>query len=106
MRAVIAVLPGDGIGPEVVAEGLKVLRAVGARFGHDFVLRDGLLGGAACGSASCGETGCSAPSFGGADGTDGTDGSLVSPTRRDNRPSDPLEPFKSSAHARDLAPKA
>ena len=41
MRAVIAVLPGDGIGPEVVAEGLKVMRAVGARFGHEFVLRRG-----------------------------------------------------------------
>ena len=27
----LAVIPGDGIGPEVVAEGLKVLREVGAR---------------------------------------------------------------------------
>ena len=47
MRAVIAVLPGDGIGPEVVAEGLKVMRAVGTRFGHEFVLREALIGGAA-----------------------------------------------------------
>ena len=47
MRAVIAVLPGDGIGPEVVAETTKILGAVGARFGHDFVLREALIGGVA-----------------------------------------------------------
>ena len=35
----IAVLPGDGIGPEVVAEAVKVLKAVGLRFGHSFDLR-------------------------------------------------------------------
>ncbi len=32
----IAVLPGDGIGPEVLRQGLKVLRAVERRFGHTF----------------------------------------------------------------------
>jgi len=47
MRAVIAVLPGDGIGPEVTAEALKVLAAVAKRFGHDFVTREALIGGAA-----------------------------------------------------------
>jgi 3-isopropylmalate dehydrogenase len=47
MRAVIAVLPGDGIGPEVVVEGLKVLAAVSKKFGHEFVLREALIGGAA-----------------------------------------------------------
>lgn len=47
MEAVIAVLPGDGIGPEVVAEGLKVLRAVEQKFGHQFTLREGLIGGCA-----------------------------------------------------------
>jgi 3-isopropylmalate dehydrogenase len=47
MRAVIAVLPGDGIGPEVTAEGLKVLAAVAKRFGHEFVTREALIGGAA-----------------------------------------------------------
>ncbi|MGH2398631.1 MAG: tartrate dehydrogenase [bacterium] len=31
----IAVIPGDGIGPEVIAEGLKVLRAAGRRFGFE-----------------------------------------------------------------------
>ena len=32
----IAVLPGDGIGPEVISEGVKTLDAVGKRFGHSF----------------------------------------------------------------------
>jgi 3-isopropylmalate dehydrogenase len=47
MNYQIAVLPGDGIGPEVVAEGLKVLRAVAERFGHEFQTREALLGGIA-----------------------------------------------------------
>jgi 3-isopropylmalate dehydrogenase len=42
----IAILPGDGIGPEVIAEAVKVLRAVGQRFGHTFELVDGVIGGA------------------------------------------------------------
>ena len=40
-------LPGDGIGPEVVAEGRKVLEAVAARFGFTFTFEDHLIGGAA-----------------------------------------------------------
>ena len=32
----IAVIPGDGIGNEVVPEGIRVLEAVGARFGIDY----------------------------------------------------------------------
>jgi 3-isopropylmalate dehydrogenase len=43
----IAVLPGDGIGPEVMAEGMKVLAAVGNRFGHRFTTSEGLIGGIA-----------------------------------------------------------
>lgn len=43
----IAVLPGDGIGPEVMAEALKVLRAVERRFGHRFTLEEDIIGGAA-----------------------------------------------------------
>ncbi|HEV7389230.1 MAG TPA: 3-isopropylmalate dehydrogenase [Gemmatimonadaceae bacterium] len=43
----IAVLPGDGIGPEVVAEGVRILRAVADRWGHSFELREGLIGGCA-----------------------------------------------------------
>lgn len=43
----VAVLPGDGIGPEVVQEGLKVLKTVGERFGHTFATTEGLIGGVA-----------------------------------------------------------
>jgi 3-isopropylmalate dehydrogenase len=43
----IAVLPGDGIGKEVMAEGLKVLRRVEERFGVRFETREALVGWAA-----------------------------------------------------------
>jgi 3-isopropylmalate dehydrogenase len=43
----ILVLAGDGIGPEVVAEGVRVLEAVGRRFGHRFTLGEDLVGGCA-----------------------------------------------------------
>ncbi|HEY9744955.1 MAG TPA: 3-isopropylmalate dehydrogenase [Oculatellaceae cyanobacterium] len=43
----IAVLPGDGIGPEVVDQALKVLKAVEQKFGHRFETEMGLIGGAA-----------------------------------------------------------
>ena len=45
MEFKIAVLPGDGIGPEVIAESVKVLEAVGRRFGHSFELERGRIGG-------------------------------------------------------------
>ena len=41
----IAVLGGDGIGPEVTAEAMKVLEAVGGRYGHKFVWGTGPVGG-------------------------------------------------------------
>jgi 3-isopropylmalate dehydrogenase len=47
MKAHIAVLGGDGIGPEVVAEGLRVLGAVAQGFGHTFELTDLPFGGVA-----------------------------------------------------------
>lgn len=43
----ICCLPGDGIGPEIIAEGKKVLAAVGKRYGVDFKCEDALIGGAA-----------------------------------------------------------
>lgn len=43
----ITVLAGDGIGPEVTAEALKVLRAVGGLFNLEFVFNEALFGGAA-----------------------------------------------------------
>ena len=43
----ICCLSGDGIGPEIIAEGKKVLAAVGKRYGVDFKCEDALIGGAA-----------------------------------------------------------
>jgi 3-isopropylmalate dehydrogenase len=43
----IAVLPGDGVGPEVMTQALNVLQIVGERFGHSFHLSEGLIGGIA-----------------------------------------------------------
>ena len=47
MKALIAVLAGDGIGPEVTAEAVRALESIARRFGHEFQFKDGLLGGAA-----------------------------------------------------------
>jgi 3-isopropylmalate dehydrogenase len=47
MRARIAVLAGDGIGPEVIAEGVKCLRALERLHGHEFALEELPFGGAA-----------------------------------------------------------
>lgn len=43
----ICVLPGDGIGPEIVAQALAVLDKVGTRSGHSFEYEEALIGGAA-----------------------------------------------------------
>ena len=47
MKATIALLPGDGIGPEVCRAGAAVLAAVGEHYGHSFDLREAAIGGAA-----------------------------------------------------------
>ncbi|MBL0889371.1 MAG: 3-isopropylmalate dehydrogenase [Gemmatimonadaceae bacterium] len=47
MKATIAVLPGDGVGPEVMAEALALLRVVAECGGHTFTLCEGVIGGAA-----------------------------------------------------------
>lgn len=47
MNKHIVLLPGDGIGPEVTAQGVKVLKAVGQRFGAVFSTETALMGGAA-----------------------------------------------------------
>ena len=47
MKLKILVLPGDGIGPEISRQGVKVLREVGKKFGHEFSFNYGLIGGAA-----------------------------------------------------------
>jgi 3-isopropylmalate dehydrogenase len=47
MKFSIAVLPGDGIGPEVIYEAVKVLEVIGTKFGHKFDLEYGSIGGSA-----------------------------------------------------------
>lgn len=41
----IAVIPGDGIGPEIIGEARKVLDKVGSAYGHDFLYKEVLMGG-------------------------------------------------------------
>ena len=47
MKARIAVLPGDGIGPEVTAEAVRALAAIAARYGHSLELAEAPVGAAA-----------------------------------------------------------
>lgn len=47
VKARIAVIAGDGIGPEVVAEGTRVLERVARKFGHEFSTHTAPFGGAA-----------------------------------------------------------
>jgi 3-isopropylmalate dehydrogenase len=47
MKLNITVLPGDGIGPEVTREALRVLRAVADVYGHEFSFDEQLIGGVA-----------------------------------------------------------
>ena len=46
MKANIVVLPGDGIGPEVVAEGMRVLQVIATKHHHDFTFDQRIAGGA------------------------------------------------------------
>ena len=45
MEYKIAVLNGDGIGPEIITEAVKILDKVGEKFGHKFIYTQGYLGG-------------------------------------------------------------
>lgn len=47
MNYKIAVLPGDGIGPEVTDQAIRVLKTIGKNFGHTFELETALVGGIA-----------------------------------------------------------
>lgn len=46
MKLQIAVLPGDGIGPEITRQSIKVLKAVAERFNHQFSFREAPVGAA------------------------------------------------------------
>lgn len=47
MKKHICVMPGDGIGPEIVAEALRVLDAAAKKFDHEFSTENALIGGSA-----------------------------------------------------------
>ena len=47
MKLKIAVLPGDGIGPEIMKQGVAVMDAVAQRFGHEFSYEEALVGACA-----------------------------------------------------------
>ncbi len=47
MKKTISILPGDGIGPEVTDQAVKVLDAIAGRFRHEFVYKYGEIGAAA-----------------------------------------------------------
>jgi 3-isopropylmalate dehydrogenase len=47
MKKNIAVIPGDGIGPEIIAQAVRVLSAVAKRYGHEFVYTQVTVGGSA-----------------------------------------------------------
>lgn len=47
MDYTIALIPGDGIGPDIVDEGVRILTAVAAKYGHSFTYKTLLAGGAA-----------------------------------------------------------
>jgi 3-isopropylmalate dehydrogenase len=47
MNYKIAVLPGDGIGPEIVAQAIKVLKKVGIKFNHNFEFKEAIVGACA-----------------------------------------------------------
>ena len=46
MKLKIAVLPGDGIGPEVTNQSIKVLNCIADKYNHKIELTEGLVGGA------------------------------------------------------------
>jgi 3-isopropylmalate dehydrogenase len=45
MNATLLTLPGDGIGPEVTAQAVRVLETIASRFGHQFTFVERLMGG-------------------------------------------------------------
>jgi len=47
MKLKIAILPGDGIGPEIMKQGVAVLNAVAEKFGHEFTYDEALVGACA-----------------------------------------------------------
>ncbi len=53
MKLKIAILSGDGIGPEIMKQGVAVLDAVAEKCGHEFTYEEALVG--ACAIEACGD---------------------------------------------------
>ena len=53
MKLKIAILAGDGIGPEIMKQGVAVLDAVAKKCGHEFTYEEALVG--ACAIEACGD---------------------------------------------------
>ena len=53
MKINIALLPGDGIGPEVIAQAVKVVEAIGKKFGHQISFQHALVGACAIDATGC-----------------------------------------------------
>ncbi len=47
MRISLCLIPGDGVGPEIVPQAVKALERIAAKYEHDFFFAEALLGGAA-----------------------------------------------------------
>lgn len=47
MKKTIAVLPGDGVGPEVIEQAVNILRKIAQRYSHEFIFEYGLIGASA-----------------------------------------------------------
>ena len=47
MKKHIFTLPGDGVGPEVMAGAKEVLKKIAEKYNHEFTFEEGLIGGAA-----------------------------------------------------------
>ena len=53
MKLKIAILAGDGIGPEIMKQGVAVLDAIAKKYGHEFMYEEALVG--ACAIDACGD---------------------------------------------------
>ncbi len=47
MKKHLCIMPGDGIGPEIVSQALRVLEKIAKKFNHEFTCEEALIGGAA-----------------------------------------------------------
>lgn len=89
MKLNIAVLPGDGIGPEISVQGVAVASAIGRKFGHDLTFQ-----GALCGAAAIDATGDPFPesTFRNCSAADAVLFSAVGDPKYDNNPAARVRP--------------